>query len=126
MSSEAPPPETGEAPDVVLLHSPTPDGEGVRVIRAREGRLEAGEVRPMKEGQPLHAGELVTLTPRSETPALCDVKVQYKAPSATAPKAASHGSAALAHKGPALVNSSEYRERWEEIFGAKGTKRALN
>lgn len=126
MSSEAPPPETGEAPDVVLLHSPTPDGEGVRVLRAREGRIEAGEVRPMKEGQPLHAGELVTLTPRNETPALCDVKVQYKAPNAATTTASSDASAALSHKGPALVNSSAYRDRWEEIFGAAKTDRSLN
>jgi hypothetical protein len=126
MSSEAPPPETDEAPDVVLLHSPTPDGAGVRVLRAREGRIEAGEVRPAREGQPLHAGELVTLTPRDETPALCDVKVQYKAPAAKAPKAASEASAALSHRGPALVNSSAYRDRWEEIFGTARTDRSLN
>lgn len=126
MSSDAPPPETGEAPDVVLLHSPTPDGEGVRVLRAREGRLEAGEVRPMKEGQPIQSGELVTLTPRSESPAVCDVKVQYKAPSAKAPKSESQGTAALARKGPALVNSSAYRDRWDEIFGATKTNGTLN
>jgi hypothetical protein len=122
MSSDAPPPETGEAPDVVLLHSPTPDGEGVRVLRAREGRLEAGEVRPMKEGQPIQSGELVTLTPRSESPAVCDVKVQYKAPTSAPEKPA----AALTHKGPALVNSSEYRARWEDIFGAPKTSGTLN
>ena len=122
MSSDAPPPETGEAPDVVLLHSPTPDGEGVRVIRAREGRVEAGEVRPVKEGQPISAGELVTLTPRSESPALCDVSVHYKAPTATTSKPA----AALPHKGPALVNSSEYRDHWDAIFGASKSGGTLN
>ena len=120
MRDDAPAPENGEAPDVVLLHSPTPDGEGVRVLRAREGRLEAGEVRPMKEGQPLVSGEVVSLTPRAESPALCDVKVQYAAPkreAATGP--------ALPHKGPALVNSQDYRERWDAIFGA-AKPRALN
>ena len=30
--------------DVVLAHAPTEDGEGTRVVRARPGRLEAGEV----------------------------------------------------------------------------------
>jgi len=122
MRDDAPPPEDGEAPDVVLLHSPTPDGEGVRVLRAREGRLEAGEVRPMKEGQPIVSGELVTLSPRAETPALCDVKVQYAAPKSAA---ATPQSAALPHKGPALVNSQDYRERWDAIFGASKA-RALN
>ncbi len=122
MRDDAPPPEDGEAPDVVLLHSPTPDGEGVRVLRAREGRLEAGEVRPMKEGQPIVGGELVTLTPRAETPALCDVKVQYAAPK---PEAKPEAMPALPHKGPALVNSQDYRDRWEAIFGAE-KPRALN
>jgi hypothetical protein len=116
MRDDAPPPEDGEAPDVVLLHSPTADGEGVRVLRAREGRLEAGEVRPVKEGQPLVSGELVTLTPREEAPALCDVKVQFAAPTREA--AANPAPAALPHKGPALVNSQDYRERWDAIFGA--------
>lgn len=122
MSSDAPPPETGEAPDVVLLHSPTPDGEGVRVIRAREGRLETGEVRPVKEGKSLHGGEIVSLTPRTETPAICDVKVQYQAP-ARPPAIASDS---RPHKGPALVNSSEYRDRWEDIFGTANADRTLN
>jgi hypothetical protein len=121
MSDDAPPPDTGEAPDVVLLHSPTPDGEGVRVLRAREGRLEAGEVRPVKEGQPLVSGEVVTLTPRAESPALCDVKVQYAAPK----REEAAASPALPHKGPALVNSRDYRERWDAIFGAEKA-RTLN
>lgn len=111
MSDDTPPPESGEAPDVVLLHSPTDDGAGVRVLRAREGRLEAGEMRPAKAGQPLVSGELVALTPRCESPALFDVKVAY-----TAPKR--DGAAAMPHKGPALVNSHDYRDRWETIFRA--------
>lgn len=92
--------------DIVILHSPTEDGEGARVLRAREGRVEAGEVRPMKEGKPI-AGEVVTLKPREGQPWLCDVKVDYAPP----PKAATHK--------PAQVATHAYRESWERTFGAR-------
>ena len=54
----------GEAFDVVLMHAPTADGEGAQVLRARPGRIEAGEVRPMREGKPLSGVEVVSLTQR--------------------------------------------------------------
>jgi hypothetical protein len=98
-----------DADDVLFLHSPTEDGEGIRVVRAREDRVEAGELRAMKEGQPLVAGEVVNLTPRPEQPRVCDVKVVAKV---TPPKAA-----APAPKGPAQVATRAYRESWERIFG---------
>lgn len=101
--------------DVVLLGPPTPDGEGVRVLRAREERLEAGELRALKEGKPI-TGEIVSLEPRKENPRVCDVKTSY-APSssskATSPK-----------KGPAQVATEKYRENWDEVFAARD--RSLN
>ena len=38
--------------DVALLYAPTDDGKGARVLRARDGAFEAGEVRPVVDGQP--------------------------------------------------------------------------
>lgn len=90
--------------DVVLLAGPTDDGEGIRVVRAREERLEAGEVRPLKEGKPLGNGEIVKLAPRAESPRVCDVEVVAKI-------GAERGS------GPPQVATSAYRESWERIFG---------
>lgn len=117
MSDSSPPPKTPDAPsDVLLLHSPTADGEGMRVLRARDGRIEEGELRPLKEGKPVVSGEVVRLTPRTESPAICDVAVQYRAPSAAAP----------AHKGPALVTSNEYRDHWDGIFGTAPAPTLLN
>jgi hypothetical protein len=113
-------PDDAPAPapdDVVLLHSPTEDGEGQRVIRAREGRLEVGEVRPLKEGRPI-SGEVVSLTPRADAPRVCDVKVHVKVPE-TAPNA-------LPHKGPARVSSGAYREGWDALFGARPAKGPAN
>ena len=100
--------------DVVLLHSPTEDGDGMRVLRAREGRVELGEVRPLKEGHALNGAEVVTLTPRADAPRVCDVKVQVALPKTpeAAPKA-------LPHKGPARVSSEAYRDGWDALYGRR-------
>lgn len=90
--------------DVVLVVGRTEDGAGARVVRAREDRLEAGEVRPMKEGASIQGGEVVRLTPRSENAALFDVEVQYDARSGAQ------------HAGPARVTSRAYRSNYDEIF----------
>jgi hypothetical protein len=104
-----------EAPsDVVLLAGPTEDGEGFRVVRAREQRLEAGEVRPLKDGKPLGSGEIVKLAPRAGSPRLCDVEVVAR----IGPE--SRGS------GPPQVATAAYRESWDRIFGEANEPRALN
>ena len=89
------------ARDVAFLHSPTEDGKGVRIVRAREGGIQIGEVRALEEGQPIQ-GEVVTLTPREGSPRLCDVDVQYAPP----PRSG----------GPAQVASASYRANWGAIF----------
>ena len=103
-------PESGF--DVVMAHAKTDDGQGARVLRARPGRLEAGEVRPLREGKPLGKGEVVSLSRRKDAPALYDVKVEHtlEAPEATAPPQKST-------PGPAQVATRAYRESWERIFG---------
>jgi hypothetical protein len=98
--------------DVVLLGPPTPDGEGVRVLRAREERVEAGELRALKEGKPI-TGEVVSLEPRKENPRVCDVRTSFSAPKSAGPK-----------KGPAQVASEKYRDNWDEVFAPRD--RALN
>jgi hypothetical protein len=95
--------------DVVLMHSATDDGEGARVLRARKGRVEAGEVRPLKEGRPLAAGgEVVRLEPRKDAPALYDVHVEHAVPESAPPSSRS---------GPAQVATLAYRESWDRTFG---------
>jgi hypothetical protein len=110
--SEPKPPQ-----DVVLPIAPTDDGKGVRVLRAREDRVEAGEVRPLAEGQPIH-GEVVRLKPRQDSTAalpLCDVEVLH-APE----KSGTSSSSAPSGRGrPAQVATDTYREHWTEIFGQK-------
>jgi len=101
-----------EGSDIALIHGKTADGEGLRIIRRREDRIELGAVRPLKEGAPI-AGEVVSLTPRPEFPLLCDVKVHCSAPVA-------RGDVAEAPRhGPAQVATDQYRENWDRIWQKK-------
>ncbi len=114
MSAEAPDSKKdGDGFDVVLVRGATEDGQGASVLRARPGRLEAGEVRPMCEGRPLAAGgQIVRLERRSDVPALFDVRVECDVP------ATPHNEiTAQAANGPPQVATSAYRESWERTFG---------
>jgi hypothetical protein len=104
--------------DVALLYAPTDDGKGARILRSRDGNLEAGEVRPVKDGQPLQGGELVRLEPRSDAPSLCDVHVLHEGSRATTADPSAEVS------GPAQVATEDYRLNWDRVFGpAKRAKR---
>jgi hypothetical protein len=112
--------QSADAFDVLLVHGATGDGEGARVLRARPGQIEAGEVRPLREGQPLApGGEIVRLVERPETSCLYDVKVDYQVPSAAT------AAAARPTSGPPQVATPAYRESWERTF-TPGTRRDLN
>ncbi len=104
----------GEKTDVVLLGPPTADGAGVHVLRARDERLEAGELRNLEEGKPI-SGEVVTLAPRKDNPRVCDVKESYVASDATCEK-----------KGPAQVATQKYRDNWDEVFARRPRNADLN
>lgn len=111
MSQDAPPKADR---DVALLYARTEDGDGYRMLRAREGKLEAGEVRPLKEGKPLHGSELVKLKPREKAPWLCDVETMGELPTGRS------------DSGPAQVATDAYRQNWERIFASKQEEKQLN
>ncbi|MCS6858015.1 MAG: hypothetical protein N2515_02065 [Deltaproteobacteria bacterium] len=90
--------------DVILPHSPLPDGSAWRVLRKREGRIEIGLLRPPKEGEAI-MGEIVRLKQRPGTP-LYDVEVLYS-------------SEFSRKRGPAQVSTPAYREGWERIWGKR-------
>lgn len=114
--------EQGDSFDVVLLHGKTADGEGASVIRMRPGRLEAGEVRPLKEGRPIQGGgQVVRLAPRSGVAPLYDVNVQYEAPLAK-----TNADVAQPTVGPPQVATTAYRESWERTFGSRQAKALPN
>lgn len=107
--------------DVALVHRVTPDGS-VHVIRRRGDQLEAGELKPLREGAPIQ-GEVVSLRPRPSFPLLCDVDVHYQPPASPAP--AKPSALPARRKGPAQVATDVYRDNWDSIWSGKKSE-ALN
>src|SRR5512139_3420761 len=98
--------------DVLFVGNNTTEGGGAPVVRLRDGRIETGELREAREGQPI-VGELVKLSKRSEHDRLFDVEVL-----ATGPTAEPRGELpAAARKGPAKIATEAYRTGWDAIFG---------
>lgn len=94
--------------DVVMVHSPTEDGQGYHVLRMREGNVELGAIRNIREGAPIH-GDIVRLSPHPEHASLFNVEVLVKSPRAPEPP----------RSGPAQVATDAYRTNWEQIFGGR-------
>jgi hypothetical protein len=119
-------PEKATSRDVVLVQGVTEDLKGLRVIRARDQGIEAGEVRPLKEGQPI-TSDVVKLHPRKEAPFLCDVETTYSV-AQTASRAEGTASSTKGFgapggrptkAGPAQVASQTYRENWDAIWAKR-------
>lgn len=103
-------PKTPDVPrDIAILQGPTEDGEGRQLLRLRDGQLSVGEIRPVKEGQPLTHQELVRLRPLEGQKNVCEIEVLHEKPSAD-PKARSR---------PARVATDRYRKNWTTIFDVK-------
>jgi hypothetical protein len=120
--------------DIVLVHGRTEDGAGLRALRSRPERLEAAEIRPMKEGQPIHSGaELIKLQQREESPLLYDVDVQCSAEELKGTSRSDIGRSAparggasplpSARSGPPRVSTRRYRDNWETVFGGRPSKK---
>ena len=111
--------------DVALLYAPTADGKGARILRSRDGNLEAGEVRPVKEGQSLQGGELVRLEPRADAPCVFDVQVLHEGTRMA--RSNGVGDAAPESTGrPAQVATDDYRMNWDRVFGGAKRDTSLN
>lgn len=117
MSNESQPPAAEKPADIVVLHSSTEDGKGVRVVRSRRGQLEVGEMRPLVSGQPIVTGEVVALKPREKTPWVCDVEQSVVIGAAGETRQ---------NAGPAQVSSDAYRASWDRIFGAPAAHSTMN
>ncbi|HET7539232.1 MAG TPA: hypothetical protein VFK05_05150 [Polyangiaceae bacterium] len=121
--ASTPPPAA--AADVALIHGVTPDGEGLKILRARGDRLELGAVRPLRDGVPI-TGEVVTLRPRASFPALCDVESHFK----PAPEASDREEPAppsvVQRTGPAQVATDDYRRNWDAIWNRSASNSKLS
>jgi len=97
--------------DLMLVYSQSEDGKSYDVLRRRGDGIEAGRVRPLEEGKPIH-GEVVRLKAREDSPALFDVEVHHDARASTGR--------------PAKVASDQYRRGWESIWAKKAREHELN
>jgi hypothetical protein len=100
--------------DIAILSGPTEDGQGARILRIREGELTAGEIRPVKEGEPITHSEVVRLRPSDAHPRICEVEVLHAPPPAKEPKPE------LPRR--ARVSTDSYRKNWDAIFDRQEKK----
>jgi hypothetical protein len=101
--------------DIAILSGPTEDGQGARVVRIKEGgEVSAGEIRPVREGEPLNQSELVRLHPLDANKRVCAVEVLHGQP-----KRDDQQLEAKRGAGPVRVSNEKYRQNWNVIFGSK-------
>jgi hypothetical protein len=103
--------------DIAILNGPTEDGKGARVVRFREGEgVSAGEIRPVRNGEPVNQSELVRLHPLDSNKRVCAVEVLHGG-QAAAPPAERSETEKRSAAGPARVSNEKYRQNWSAIFG---------
>lgn len=122
------PVEGGEIPtatgDVALVVGKDADGLHILRRRSEEGPIEAGLLRPMRQGKPI-VGEVVTLTPRQDLPMVFDVKSEFSPDNPLAPDG-EQGNDRPASDGPAQVASDAYRKGWDAVWGSRRRDRTIN
>lgn len=105
-------------PDFAILGGPTEDGEGTHLVRIKEGSISTGEIRPVKEGEPVTHRELVRLHPVDPERRVMRVETLH-APET--PPEAPRESQSLSR--PARVSNERYRKNYDAIFEAKRPKK---
>lgn len=132
-NAAAPLPEP--ARDVVFVQGPTEDGKALSIVRIADDKVSVGELREMKDGQPLH-GEVVKLSRRPEHERLYDVEVLHASSAALTGRkdadkdpqaeAANSLTSQITRKGPSKVASDAYRSGWDLVFGQRASKDQKN
>lgn len=108
------------------------NADGLHILRRRseEAPIEAGLLRPMREGRPLE-GEVVSLRQRRDLPMVYDVKSEFGGPTASPTPGMDEGqhggsgSDRALSDGPAQVASDAYRKGWDAVWG-RPRDRSLN
>jgi hypothetical protein len=107
--------------DIAIVSGPTEDGQGARVLRIREGDVSAGEIRPVREGEPINHAEVVRLHPLDAGQRVCEIEVLHAPKTGDEVDGKAHTSAkptkTTTSSGPARVSNAKYRKNWSAIFG---------
>jgi hypothetical protein len=102
--------------DLALVFGQSEDGEGLHILRRRAATatVEAGTLRPLREGRAI-TGEVLRLEPREEAPFLfdCETDEELSTPGAHAGR-------------PPQVATDEYRRGWDAIWGPRARPSAVN
>lgn len=116
--TKRPAPVASTAPpgDVALVFGKDEHGTHILRRRSEDAPVEAGVLRPLQSGKPIE-GEVISLSPRGDTPLLFDVKSELPSPY-PAPRPTSDG--------PAQVASDAYRKGWDAVWGRRRRDRSLN
>jgi hypothetical protein len=140
MSEPKPPkpkPRKSRSKDIAILSGPTEDGQGARVLRIRQGTVSAGEIRPVKEGEPITHNEVVRLHPIDADQRVCEVEVlhdpalpdgqdgkleTHEHDGSSAQRDAEVAPKAATHPRRARVSTPTYRKNWSAIFEQKGKR----
>jgi hypothetical protein len=104
--------------DLALVYGPADEGEGFKILRkrAQNDEVEAGVIRPLKEGRAIH-GEVIKLQARPETPFVFEVETDAELSSPATDDARGR---------PAQVANDKYRRGWDGIFGRGRTHSTPN
>jgi hypothetical protein len=88
------------------------------LLRFRGDRVQAGEIRPVREGQPLGKGELVRLKPLHRDLPVCEIDVLHSSTEGE-PEQTEQTEGARSSTGPVRVSTGRYRRNWSVVFGRK-------
>lgn len=110
--------------DIAILGGPTEDGQGAHLLRVREGTITAGEIRPVREGEPITHSEVVRLRPLDADSRICAVETLHEPARADSAKDPRQLAArADQPRRPARVATDRYRKNYDAIFEGGGKKK---
>jgi hypothetical protein len=113
-------PRRKQPEDIAILGGPTEDGQGAHLLRFREGSITTGEIRPVKEGEPITHSEVVRLRPLDAERRICAVETLHEPASKDAPLADELSDRPSDRRGrPARVATDRYRKNYDAIFDSK-------
>ena len=102
--------------DLALVFGQSEDGEELHVLRRRaaSATVEAGTLRPLREGRAI-TGEVLRLSQRDEAPFLFDCETDEELSTVRSQPG-----------GPPQVATDEYRRGWDAIWGSRPRPSAVN
>lgn len=101
--------------DLMVIAGPEGPGGWIPCVRHRpDHTVTIGALKPMKDGDPIGSGEIVSLKEGDGPVHEVETLWSGSDPGLSSDPEDGHGG-----KGPAMVNSKAYGDGWERIFGSR-------